>query len=158
MGQSNALSFIPSPPIKALSFDAEGARLGVLGKDGRLKVWDAWEGRELFAPGDPEGPVSGWMFHPVRSELAVRSAQGGLQILDTVSWQEVRRLASGTNGVSDRERPAGAGTAVASSLVYDPAGTRLASWSGRTCRPVCDRSGSLSTASDCCWRARWKSG
>ncbi|MCZ7641321.1 MAG: serine/threonine-protein kinase [Verrucomicrobia bacterium] len=75
--------------VRAVAFDAPGARLLTLGQEGRLKVWDAADGQALWSLGDTQHPVTGWALHPQAPELLFCQTTG---VLRRMSLEDQREL------------------------------------------------------------------
>ncbi|HEY5911088.1 MAG TPA: protein kinase [Verrucomicrobiae bacterium] len=119
---------LPDPAysyIKDLSFDAMGRHLVAYGADRRIKVWDAFTGREL--PGTKATNMSGtsWALHPTRPSLAVGMSKGVVRCLDLEVGRELAVLSprgASETGVTGT-RP---GNEEVTGVAYSPDGSAVA--------------------------------
>lgn len=127
----------------SLAFDSTGSKLVTHGSEGRVKVWNVADGRELFGIGDATNRVTSWAVHPRGMELAVGMTNGEIRIFDTANWQqrpvlETRLLRRPMDSSSQREGDSvrvgpqpQSPTEGVTSLAYDPSGRRLAAATSR---------------------------
>jgi len=85
---TNWAGYSPESLVSGLAFDTSGTRLLTHGRDGQLKIWDATEGKLLFALDEPTNPVVSWAFHPQQPELALGMTNGLIRMFDTATWLE----------------------------------------------------------------------
>jgi len=111
--------------VSGLAFDASGRRLLTHGRDGQLKIWDATEGKLLFAWAEPTNPVVSWAFHPQEPELALGMTNGGIRRIDLVSGRQLGSIDASPNSPGTA-KGAAARLAAVTAITYDPSGQRLA--------------------------------
>ncbi len=123
----------------SMAFDPAGSRLVTHGAEGRVKVWNVADGKELFGVGDATNRVTSWAVHPQSTELAVGMTNGEIRLFDTTTWQErptfaaVRVPRHPTTSPSEKEGDFSRAlahpespTEWVTSVAYDPFGWRLA--------------------------------
>jgi WD40 repeat protein len=91
MDTTDSLAFSPAPPGGGTG----SARLAVANMDGRPKVWDMADGRELFALAGHEGVTDGLAYSPDGRRLATGDSAGIVKVWDAVTGQELATLEHG---------------------------------------------------------------
>jgi WD40 repeat protein/predicted Ser/Thr protein kinase len=76
------------PAVKALSFDASGHRLGTLGQNGVVRIWDLGSGEMLWSRGRASNAVESLRFHRTEDRVALVESNW-LVVCSCVTGQEL---------------------------------------------------------------------